>query len=121
LDTATQLAPQNNQLMPKHRVLSFKPDLRLEGRGHDGQNETEQPDHSASLSDSITSSTRTRFPVHTTVRPTPTTVDRVTMVDGTTDGIVTTGEIQREELWFDKLDLTATCPPVPFLESPRQP
>ena len=56
-----------------------------------------------------------------TVRPTPTTVDRVTMVDGTTDGIVTTGEVQREELWFDKLDLTATCPPVPFLESPRQP
>jgi hypothetical protein len=43
------------------------------------------------------------------------------MVDGTTDGIVTTGEVQREELWFDKLDLTATCPPVPFLESPRQP
>jgi len=32
------------------------------------------------------------------------------MVDGTTDGIVTTGEIQREELWFDKLDLTATVP-----------
>src|ERR1700682_686180 len=34
-------------------------------RGQDGQNETEQPDHSASLGDSITSSTRIRFSVHT--------------------------------------------------------
>jgi hypothetical protein len=65
LDTATQLAPQNNQLMPKHRVLSLKPHLRLEWRGQDGQNETEQPDHSASLSDSVTSSTRIEFSVHT--------------------------------------------------------
>ena len=58
LDTATQLSPQHNQLMPKHRVLSFKPQLRLEWRGQDGQNETEQPDHSASLGGSVTSSTR---------------------------------------------------------------
>jgi hypothetical protein len=50
------LAPQDNQLMPKHRVLSLKPQLRLEWRGQDGQNETEQPDHSASLGDSVTSS-----------------------------------------------------------------
>jgi hypothetical protein len=35
-------------------------------RGQDGQTETEQPDHSASLGDSITSSTRIRFSVHTT-------------------------------------------------------
>src|SRR4051794_33937460 len=35
--------------MSKHRVLGFKPCLRLEGRGQDGQNETEQPDHSAKL------------------------------------------------------------------------
>jgi hypothetical protein len=62
-----QPAPQDNQLMSKHRVLSFKPQLRLEWRGQDGQSETEQPDHSASLGDSITSSTRTRFSVHTTV------------------------------------------------------
>jgi hypothetical protein len=34
-------------------------------RGQDGQNETEQPDHSASLGDSITASTRIRFSVHT--------------------------------------------------------
>src|SRR3954453_3929459 len=57
-NTATQLAPQNNQLMSKRRVLSFKPQLRLEWRGQDGQSETEQPDHSASLGDFITSSTR---------------------------------------------------------------
>jgi hypothetical protein len=40
---------QDNQLMSKHRVLSSKPQLRLEWRGQGGQNETEQPDHSASL------------------------------------------------------------------------
>src|SRR5258707_9564174 len=49
--------------MSKHRVLSVK--LGIEWRGHDGQNETERPDHSASLGDSITSSTRIRFSVHT--------------------------------------------------------
>src|SRR5260221_1237266 len=64
-DATAQLTPQNNQLMSKHRVLSFKPQLRLEWRGQDGQSETEQPDHSASLGDSITSSTRIRFSVHT--------------------------------------------------------
>src|SRR3978361_1369726 len=56
---------QDNQLMSKHRVLGFKPQLRLEWRGQDGQNETEQPDHSASLGDSIKSSTWIRFSVHT--------------------------------------------------------
>jgi hypothetical protein len=60
-----QPAPQDNQLMSKHRVLSFKPQLRLEWRGQHGQSETEQPDHSASLGDSITASTRIRFSVHT--------------------------------------------------------
>jgi hypothetical protein len=64
-DATMQPAPQDNQLMSKHRVLSFKPQLRLEWRGQDGQNETEQPDHSASLGDSITSSTRIRFSVAT--------------------------------------------------------
>jgi hypothetical protein len=59
-----QPTPQNNQLMSKHRVLSLKPQLRLEWRGQDGQSETEQPDHSASLGDSIRSSTRIRFSVH---------------------------------------------------------
>src|SRR6202022_1546003 len=60
-----QPAPQDNQLMSKHRGLSLKPQLRLEWRGQNGQNETEQRDHSASLGDSITSSTRIGFSVHT--------------------------------------------------------
>src|SRR5580692_1170425 len=64
-DATMQPTPHDIQLMSKHRVLSFKPHLRLEWRGQDGQNETEQPDHSASLGDSITSSTRIRFSVHT--------------------------------------------------------
>src|SRR6267142_3059979 len=64
-DATRQPAPQDIQLMSKHRVLSLKPHLRLECRGQDGQNETEQPDHSANLGDSITSSTRIRFSLHT--------------------------------------------------------
>src|SRR5215813_8407340 len=51
--------------MPKHRVLSLKPHLRFDRCGQDGQDETEKPDHSTSLGDSITSSTRMRFSVHT--------------------------------------------------------
>jgi hypothetical protein len=43
-DATMQLAPQDMQLMSKHRVLSFKPYLRLEWRGQDGQSETEQLD-----------------------------------------------------------------------------
>jgi hypothetical protein len=35
-----------------HCVLGFKPQLRLELRGQDGQSEAEQPDHPASLGDS---------------------------------------------------------------------
>jgi hypothetical protein len=67
-DATRQPTPQDIQLMSKHRVLSFKPQLRLEGRRQDGQSETQQPDHSASLCDSITSSTRIRFSVHTAGR-----------------------------------------------------
>src|SRR6201993_1952732 len=59
---------QDDQLMSKHRVLGFKPQHRLEGRGQDGQNEPEQPDHSANLGDSIPASTRMRFSVHTSSR-----------------------------------------------------
>src|SRR3981189_2866471 len=66
-DATMQPTLQDNQLMSKHRVLSFKAQLRLEWRGQDEQNETEQPDHSASLGDSITSSTQIRFSVHTAV------------------------------------------------------
>ena len=42
--------------------------LRLDWRGQDGQDETQKPDHSASLGYSITSSTRMRFSVHTGVK-----------------------------------------------------
>jgi gamma-glutamyl:cysteine ligase YbdK (ATP-grasp superfamily) len=62
-DATMQPAPQDNQLMSKHCVLSLKPHLRLEWRGQDGQDETEQSDHSTSLGDSTTSSTRIRFSV----------------------------------------------------------
>src|ERR1700692_3007611 len=64
-DATRQPTPQDIQLMSKHRILSFKPQLRLEWQRQDGQHETEQPDHSASLCDSITASTRLRFSVHT--------------------------------------------------------
>src|SRR5215510_1349043 len=64
-DATMQPPPQDNQLMSKHRVLRFKPQLRLEWRGQDGQNETEYSDHAVSLGDSITSSTQIRFSVHT--------------------------------------------------------
>jgi predicted RNase H-like nuclease len=64
-DVTMQPTLQDNQLMSKHRVLGFKPQLRLEWRGQDGQNETKQPDHSASLGAFFTSSTRIRFSVHT--------------------------------------------------------
>jgi hypothetical protein len=57
-DTTMQTTRQDNQLMSKHRVLSFKPQLRPEWRDQHSQNETEQPDHSASLGDSM-------FSVHT--------------------------------------------------------
>jgi hypothetical protein len=55
-DATMQPAPQDNQLMSKHRVLGVKPQLRLEWRGQDGQSETEQPDHPASLGDSTAAS-----------------------------------------------------------------
>src|SRR5712664_1423051 len=78
-DATRQPTPQDIQLMSKHRVLSLKPQFRLEWRGQDGQYETEKPDHSASLGDSITSSTPIRFSVHTrgqdTVRKLPTALE----------------------------------------------
>jgi hypothetical protein len=65
-DATRQPTLHDIQLMSKHRVLSLKPQLRLERRGQDGQNETEQPDHSASLGVSVALSTRIGFSVHTT-------------------------------------------------------
>jgi hypothetical protein len=64
-DPTLEPAPQNSQLMPKHRVLGLKPHLRLDWRGQDGEDKTQKPNHSLSLGDSITSSTRIRFSVHT--------------------------------------------------------
>jgi hypothetical protein len=51
-NATTRRAPQDNQLMSKDRVLGFKPQLRLEWRGQDGQSEAEQANHPASLGDS---------------------------------------------------------------------
>ncbi len=51
-NATTRPSPQDNQLMSKHRVLGFKPQLRPERRGQDSQSKTEQPDHPASLGDS---------------------------------------------------------------------
>jgi len=42
-DATMRPAPQDNQLMSKHRVLSFKPQLRLEWRGQEGQSEADSP------------------------------------------------------------------------------
>src|SRR6202022_1733125 len=67
-DAPAQLAPQNDQLMSEHGIFGLKPDLRLEWRGQGGHDETQKPDHSASLGDSVTSSTRIGFSVHTTAR-----------------------------------------------------
>jgi DNA-binding transcriptional LysR family regulator len=64
-DATMQPTPQDHQLMSKHRVPGFEPQPRLEWRGQGGKNEAKQPDHSAGLGDSITSSTRMRFSVHT--------------------------------------------------------
>jgi hypothetical protein len=41
LNATTQPTLQDIQLMSKHRVLGFKPQLRPEWRGQDGQCETE--------------------------------------------------------------------------------
>ena len=44
-DPALHLTPQNDQLMSECHVLCFKPALRLEWRGQDGQDEAEQCKH----------------------------------------------------------------------------
>src|SRR6202022_3067287 len=65
LSSTPNPALQDDQLMSEQRILRLKPALRLERRGQHGQNKTKQPDHSASLGDSIRSSTQIRFSVHT--------------------------------------------------------
>jgi hypothetical protein len=53
--------------MSKHRILRYKPALRLERRGQHGQNKTYKRDHRASLADSVTGKIRIRFSVHTPI------------------------------------------------------
>jgi hypothetical protein len=54
LDPALHLTPQNDQLMSKHCILSFKPALRLEWRNQDGQGEAEKCEHRPlTLGDSV--------------------------------------------------------------------
>ena len=64
-DTEEAFVPRQHYGSLCHRVLGFKPQHRLEWRSQDGQNKTEQPDHCASLGDSVAYSTRIRFSVHT--------------------------------------------------------
>jgi hypothetical protein len=44
-DSALHLTPQNDQLMSENRILCLKSALRLERRGQNGQDETEQSEH----------------------------------------------------------------------------
>ena len=51
---AAHLTPQSDQLMSERHVLCFKPALRLEWRGQDGQDEAEQSEHGLlTLGDSV--------------------------------------------------------------------
>ena len=68
-------------------IRSLPLPIAVPPRGQDGQNETEQPDHSASLGDSITLSTQIRFSVHTRMPPKtssmyPSSISRALCSDG---------------------------------------
>ena len=63
------LTSQNDQLMSEHRILRLKSALRLEWRCQNGKDEKQQPDHPTSLRDSIASSTKIGFSVHTGAIP----------------------------------------------------
>jgi hypothetical protein len=58
-------ALQDDRLMSEHCILSLKPTFRLERRGEDRHDETQESDHSTSLGDSVSSATRVRRSVHT--------------------------------------------------------
>jgi hypothetical protein len=64
-DPAAHLTAQHHKLMPKRHVLCFKADLRPEWRDHDRKHEAYKRKHHINLCDSLTSSTRIRFSVHT--------------------------------------------------------
>jgi SAM-dependent methyltransferase len=79
-DATMQPTPQQSTDV-EARVLNFLPQLRLEWRGQDGQNQTEQPEHSASFGYSITSLTQIRFSVHTP-RSNHASADKITTGEG---------------------------------------
>src|ERR1700692_1149246 len=60
-DATMEPASHEIQLMSKHPVLSFKPQLRLDGEASKVRTKQNSPDHSTDLGDSIASSTRIRF------------------------------------------------------------
>src|SRR5258708_28242244 len=78
--------------MSERGIFGLKPDLRLEWRGQGGQYETQKPDHSASLGDSVTPSTRIGFSAHTGCE---TSANRGSAMDL---GAVEAPTIQRSEL-----------------------
>src|SRR5450759_2987698 len=54
------------RMLSERRILCLKSDIRLEWRGQDGQDETEQGTHyPLTLGDSLSRSIRMRFSVHT--------------------------------------------------------
>src|ERR1700687_1892176 len=65
LSSTPHLAPQDDQLMSEHRILRLKPALRLERRGHNGQNKADQRNHRANLADSRTTNPDRVFGTHT--------------------------------------------------------
>src|ERR1700738_5151907 len=71
-DAATQVAPQDNQLVSERGILSLKPDLRLEQRGQHGQDKPDEPDHRGNLADSSLNKPELGFrytqPSHSVVR-----------------------------------------------------
>ncbi|MGA8695904.1 MAG: hypothetical protein WB689_19070, partial [Xanthobacteraceae bacterium] len=62
---AAHLTAQHHKLMPKRHVLCFKADLRPEWRDQDREHEAYKRKHPVNLCDSLTSSTRIMFSVHT--------------------------------------------------------
>src|SRR6202158_5632143 len=65
LGSAPHLAPQDDQLMSEHRILRLKPALRLERRGHNGQNKADQRNHQPNLADSRATNPDRIFGTHT--------------------------------------------------------
>ena len=65
LSSTPHPAPQDDQLMSEHRILRLKPALRLERRGHHGQNKKDKKRSSRQLSRFFAQQARIGFSVHT--------------------------------------------------------